>query len=306
MPIENDGQNVDGKPDNQALSNSPLQPARSENVPSPATTQTAAQNESTTVEQLEQDIKSGERWLIGIGVATLLINSIIALIYWGQLKEMRKATDLTHDAVKVASDTLAETQGSNARQAVLSAQAQKDAKAASDANVKESSIALQATIDNFHLDQRPYVGFSDASFVLNKTDPQKLSVVVAVLGKSPAMDVKTQMGAVYWPSSHAIKLEDLLYPPGSTDIQEGTGFPGQRFPLTINGHDPITDNEKAVEDALSAGTHILYIHGRATYTDVFNNAHWTNFCYVLGKDLKSASPCKIHNDTDGEKGKHRK
>src|SRR5579862_1546797 len=92
MRIESEGQNIGRQPEHQPLPYSPSQTASDEDIPPPSTAQTTAQNESTTIGSLEQDIRGGERWLIGIGIATLLINSIIALIYWGQLKQMTEAT----------------------------------------------------------------------------------------------------------------------------------------------------------------------------------------------------------------------
>jgi Sec-independent protein translocase protein TatA len=65
---------------------------------------------SERASSLAKGSTNGERWLIGIGIATLLINSAIALIYFGQLKEMRKATEAATTASKTAKDTLTEMQ----------------------------------------------------------------------------------------------------------------------------------------------------------------------------------------------------
>ncbi len=56
--------------------------------------------------QLEKDIRGGEKWLIGIGVATLLINSGIALIYLSQLQQMRIATQASTRAAQLAADAM--------------------------------------------------------------------------------------------------------------------------------------------------------------------------------------------------------
>jgi Sec-independent protein translocase protein TatA len=65
---------------------------------------------SERASRLAKGTTNAERWLIGIGIATLLINSAIALIYFGQLKEMRKATDAATTASRTAKDTLKEMQ----------------------------------------------------------------------------------------------------------------------------------------------------------------------------------------------------
>jgi hypothetical protein len=91
MPVENGGKDVQDKPSGEA-GGPPPKPAN----PNPKC------NESGT-EKLEKEIEKGEWWLIRIGVATLLINTVIALIYWGQLNQMRiattEATKATHSAV---------------------------------------------------------------------------------------------------------------------------------------------------------------------------------------------------------------
>ncbi len=77
MPDENGGEDIQGKPSDESIGT----------PPPPAKTGTT-QNESTT-EKLEKDIKRGEWWLIRIGVATLVINTIIAYIYFQQLTQMQ-------------------------------------------------------------------------------------------------------------------------------------------------------------------------------------------------------------------------
>jgi hypothetical protein len=65
-------------------------------------------NKELTTEKVGGNIKSAEKWPIRISVATLLINTFIGLIYFGQLREMRKATDAATQASKTAAATLQE------------------------------------------------------------------------------------------------------------------------------------------------------------------------------------------------------
>jgi len=58
-------------------------------------------NQAEDVQKLEKDIRTGEHWLIRIGAAGVIMNVVIALIYFGQLKEMRKATQAATDGVKL-------------------------------------------------------------------------------------------------------------------------------------------------------------------------------------------------------------
>lgn len=57
-----------------------------------------AGNENSTIEL----IRTGEYWLIGINAAAVILNIIIALIYYGQLGEMRKATRASEKAATAA------------------------------------------------------------------------------------------------------------------------------------------------------------------------------------------------------------
>jgi Sec-independent protein translocase protein TatA len=150
LPVPEEKSSIQDKPDGEPLG-----------VP-PPTTEPSVNQKETNTETLEKDIKRGEWWLIRVGIATLLINSVIAFIYWGQLKEMRKATRATQDAVGVASRTLNETQTANAKQAIASQEARIDAQKASDASAKEAESALQATIEDFHQEQRAWIGIEDA------------------------------------------------------------------------------------------------------------------------------------------------
>lgn len=156
MQVENDGESVKRKPQDQPPSDSPIQSLSNENLPSVPTNSAAEQDEPIAL-KLGNDIKSGERWLIGIGIATLLMNSIIALIYWGQLQQMITATKATQDAVGVARDTLTASQQAAARQTIDNDNASRAAKFRDDRAAKLAADSLQASIENFRKEQRAYL-----------------------------------------------------------------------------------------------------------------------------------------------------
>lgn len=52
--------------------------------------------------KLEEAVKIGEWWLIGIGIVTILVNIGIALVYYKQLGEMKKSTDAATKAADAA------------------------------------------------------------------------------------------------------------------------------------------------------------------------------------------------------------
>ena len=79
----------------------------------------------------------------------------------------------TRNAVCVASNTLIETQRSNRAQEI------------------SSSKALQATIDNFHLEQRAWLQIGNWSFVMNDKTTPSYQALIFDSGKTPAIDVTT-------------------------------------------------------------------------------------------------------------------
>jgi hypothetical protein len=58
-----------------------------------------AQKKDENSSELLGDVKTAEWWLIGINGLLVIANIVIACIYYGQLKQMKIATGLTHDAV---------------------------------------------------------------------------------------------------------------------------------------------------------------------------------------------------------------
>lgn len=110
---------------------------------------------------LERDIKKGEIALIIINALLLVTTIIIAKIYYGQLEEMRKATAASRDAANAAADA-----------------------------VREGEKSLQANIDQFHLDQRAWVGITDARSSFKEIgDKLRVEPTIEIrnTGKTPAI-----------------------------------------------------------------------------------------------------------------------
>jgi hypothetical protein len=296
MPEENGSRGIPDKPDAEPPSQVPAQATAKDGIPSQSAQQYAQPIPNVTIQNLEKDVRTAEVALIILGILTLAVNIYIAHIYYGQLQQMKIATQSTKDAVQVARDTLNATISSNTTQALLTEKARTSAEAA-------SQKVLDTTVEASRLDQRAWVGFGDPTFVLNLTDPAKVEVRVNVLGKSPATEIKTRVATVTEPSQHYLQPSDLVYPDSLYEMTSGTAFPGQGFPRSANGADPITEQDKAMMQSLLDGTNTLYFFGYVTYKDIFKRPHWTHFCDVVDKKLKSASPCPFYNDSDADQPK---
>jgi len=178
MPVESGSKGVERQPLGQPPIDPPVQPLGNENPPSISTNNAPNHNEPIAI-QLEQQIRSGERWLIGLGIATLLINSIIALIYRGQLTEMNKATKAGAQAAyaacfgsQVARSTLMEYQR----------------------NAVDSHLAMVAAYAQAQVAMQSQKTFVDADFTVpsnrNYGKPVFLLLRLKNTGKSDASNIR--------------------------------------------------------------------------------------------------------------------
>jgi hypothetical protein len=330
MPIENDGQSVDGKPQHQTSVDPPLQSARHEYIPTNPAAQTAAQNESIAI-QLEQDLRVGERWLIGIGIATLLINSIIALIYWGQLKEMRMATEAATQASKTAKETLSEMKNGSgaqdthtlAQQAVTqaiqttnlaastkdqAAQTQRLADAAFAQNAAANQVAAQSqkSVDissksfaaAVHSD-RAWIGMGQ--FKLNRFEVGKKVEAEFILlnsGRTPALTVF--QGGESQTLSLSLPLNVLE---SAISAQQSHLQMAPSQVIAPNGFDhlfPVPNRTLSQEefDLVKNGAAAYYMVGRIDFVDVSNRKQWMKYCARI--QYLSGTPqllyCPVGND----------
>jgi uncharacterized membrane protein len=110
--------------------------------------------------ELEKDIREGERWLIRIGIASVVINLIIACIYYGQLTQMRLATEASTRAVQLASDSLELNQGDferSMRQIIHQTKSQIDAANASQSAATAAKGAADTAKEALHVSERAYL-----------------------------------------------------------------------------------------------------------------------------------------------------
>jgi hypothetical protein len=102
MPNENERDTPSTKPDGQSLPGSPMAPLTPQQDKMGKSSKNPPGDEESATIKLEKDIRSGELWLIGISAASVVLNAVIALIYYGQLRQMRKATDIATKQIILA------------------------------------------------------------------------------------------------------------------------------------------------------------------------------------------------------------
>jgi len=152
-------------------------------------------SQESPTEKLEKDIKTGEIWLIAINGLLLITNICIATIYYGQLGQMRKATEATRIAADAAKGTLEEVRkgGADTHELAVAAGRQADAsKALADLTAKQFT-ASQRLVES----QRASISVAFAS-VLNPVTFHDgalsfaFSVTMRNNGRLPANKVKVR------------------------------------------------------------------------------------------------------------------
>ena len=196
MPDEKDGQEPTGDANGQPPPPPPIEPTVEQRLVA-LESKSYAYDKKYNGGDLAAAVRLGEGWLIAINAGLLIANIVIACIYYGQLKQMRIATGLTREAVTVASNTLTETQASNTRQAILTDKARESSEST-------AAKSLQATIDTFHREQRPWVSInvlrpdspeaaqfrSPLSYGISGKFSDSVVVVIRNTGRTPALMLK--------------------------------------------------------------------------------------------------------------------
>lgn len=207
----------------------------------------------------------------------VLASAITSSISLYQARISKISAIAARDAVAVASRTLDETQTSNARQA------------------ESNRVSLNATIDNFHLDQRAWVGVDNIVGAPVKGQPFVITTYVKNTGKTPAMNVHA------W--KHVAPLARM--PNVASDCRGGLASgptksnaflnPGGTYLLVLNpSHGQPLPQE--LKEALTAGNS-LYVYGCLTYDDVFKSPHWLTYCSFWDEKSNGYDPCEKYNDS---------
>jgi len=180
MPEKSGSDQVQGKPNDQSPMQTPINPPGDQDPPPPPANGNPKQNAADSKEL--EGIKKGEYWLIGIGILTLVVNSFIAFIYYGQLKEMVSSSGETDQLIHLSRQQIAQIK----RQANDTHDLASRTKDLADNALKQVTIAKET----FEVNDRPYVDFAGERV---SVDRDKHSIFFAIVimntGNIPAEDV---------------------------------------------------------------------------------------------------------------------
>jgi hypothetical protein len=269
--------------------------------PQPATTQ--------QLEEVEKKMSAFERATLTWARAAFIVAcaaAAFACLQWvamrQTLSEMKTSGDVSTNQVwqaignmnwlaKTADGSLHQTQNAIAE------------------NKRQSTISLNATIEQNRLDQRAWVGpvqvedtrtkdaAGNAVFVTEGSASQFI-VRIKNTGKTPAMNVLMQISDLISGgnpppefSEKMAKYETEGIGPESRSVmqpQQETGFPTSG--RIIYTHDLI--------EMVKSSKAKIWVYGKITYNDVFRRPHKTIFCMELSPDLERLSQCKEYNEAD--------
>jgi hypothetical protein len=203
--MENDSESEDiaREPNQQSSVDGPSKPPGNDNPPSDATHH-GGNNDRTDI---EEDIRSGERWLIVVGILAVLVNGLIAAIYYGQLTQMRQATKATQQTAYTAC-----VSAQIARGALLEAQAESEG---TRQMIRSSGYQAAAATQS-------EVAFIEPQFPPVVTVPlgHRISIPLTFIniGKTDAFDFKAAIKAIFFPRGQDFKF---IYPASSSRLTVG-------------------------------------------------------------------------------------
>ncbi len=180
----------------------------------------------------------------------------------------------------------------------VQAEAMDRSRVSSEAN---SAKALQATIDNFHLDQRAWVSVIEISGAPQKDAQWVVTVRVKNTGKTFARNFYLAAGVALnseRPSFADVDNSPNLSPASSKSLITPNGEYESHSLLTGPGsaHNYNNPTQTYIND-LKAGKGRNFAYGKMTYTDIFGRHHWSTYCAFLDQELLWKN-CPYHNEAD--------
>jgi hypothetical protein len=161
-------------------------------------------------------------------------------------------------------------------------------------NRLQAEKSLNATIKQFHLDQRAWLGIEDLRGTPEPGKPYDIVIVLRNSGKTPAKNVFSY--ARYsplekLPQRSLIKEDcDLAKPRGSRTLLSPNGIFLQTLKTTKG--QPLDPKWKE-----SIPNQTMYAHGCTLYEDIYGGQHWLNFCGYWSEEFKAYAFCTAFNDT---------
>ncbi len=176
-------------------------------------------------------------------------------------------------------------------------------------NRLQSEKSLKATIDQFHLDQRAWIGvniFTDKERKVHHTMGESMVIPFQLIntGKTPAVLKDGIMQCKLLDISHDLPPEPP--PVHGYRFERAIVFPNQDhiYPTQVVDDNGVAQTlDRAIAEKFAKSTLQIETIGFVNYDDVFGCHHWVKFCYLTGasrprKPTSQERRCIEANDTD--------
>lgn len=249
-------------------------------LPTPADRENAARSaEKKEQQEYNREQVAIQRGIFKTQVALVIFGILGSIISAYQAHTARQSAGAAQFAAQTAANTLAETSANDARQAV------------------SSTDALQITINQFHLDQRAWIGIGDINGTPTVNEVWEIVVVFHNSGKTFARDFsgyavvepekRGQVPAFDYGKDRKISGA-LIIPNGDYNV---------RFDVTKSSKGEPSKVIQPMLDSINDGAVRVYEHGLISYFDVFGKRHWFAYCFFWDPGTRGFAACKEHNDT---------
>lgn len=168
-------------------------------------------------------------------------------------------------------------------------------------NRQQSERALDATLEQFRLDQRAWVGVAGFKEPILEVHKHFIvSMRFTNTGKSPAINMRDQIVHRVLPKGINPDFRQLREQHNAGVLQPNGTFEWEDEPTT----DQETGKSRPLDDItykiITSGDQVIWVYGVMHYDDVFGVHHWTNICYKFAPDSLAYNMCSTHNDIDQE------
>jgi len=164
----------------------------------------------------------------------------------------------------------------------------------------QAGKALDATVQQFHLEQRAWIGVDNFS-IKPLVPNQKLHVEGKITnsGKTPAFNTTMAITMHF-----AEKSEDIskfavsprrAKAPKEIIPSAAVLFPGN--PKTVMSESSFALDKNAIQE-INARHRLVYIFGEIGYTDAFSASHLTTFCVLYDPPNNDFDPCDTYNSAN--------
>lgn len=188
---------------------------------------------------------------------------------------------------------------------LLAQKTQRESRKATEQQARQSDNVLKANIENFHVEQRAWVGVQSAAPIMPGPDgrkiyirpnsPPAIPIVLLNSGKTPALKVSVRA------ASEIVKMGTE---PNTTYTKATKGWDHAKGVVQPNGNAFLEiPYEKGILDATTVdaiirGTSVMYFYGFINYEDVFGGKHQTTFCFFMNQTIDSAFTCNTYNEAN--------